>query len=106
MPLSTERFTRLAHTGALSRHPTDPELSAWSAALVPLMDSPAALLLEAGDLVGGLFESAEYVALSTTDAQYVADLYLAFYARVSDAEGQTFWEDAVAADGRAAVLSA
>lgn len=106
MPLSTSRFSITAHTGALSRRPTDPELAAWLAALNPKIDTPAPLLAEAQERVGDLFESAEYIALSTTDPEYVEDLYLAFFGHVADAPGQSFWEDAVAADGRAAVLAA
>jgi hypothetical protein len=64
------------------------------------------LLAEAQDRVADLFESAEYLALATTDPEYVAGLYLAFFGHVADAPGQSFWEDAVAADGRSAVLVA
>jgi hypothetical protein len=106
MPLSTERFTVTAHTGALSRRPTDPELADWLDALNPLIDTPGPLLAEAQMRVADLFESAEYLALSTTDSEYVEDLYLAFFGHVADAPGQAFWEEAVDNDGRPAVLEA
>lgn len=104
MPLSTERFSTTAFTGALSRRPTAPELSAWLAALNPKIDTPAPLLIEAQSRVGSLFVSTEYTALSTTDAEYVEDLYLAFFGHVADAPGQAFWEAEVASTSRAAVL--
>lgn len=106
MPLSTARFSITAFTGSLNRRPTDPELSAWLAALNPLVETPAALLAEAQARVAGLFESAEYVALATTDPEYIEDLYLSFLGHVPDAAGQIAWEAAVAADGRTNVLVA
>jgi hypothetical protein len=106
MPLSTVRFTRTAFTGALSRVPTDPELSAWTASLDSKIDTPGPLLAEAQTRVASLFEGAEYLALATTNPEYVEDLYLSFLGHVGDEAGQLAWEAAVAADGRSAVLVA
>lgn len=105
MPLSTERFTRLAHTGALSRQPAAGELSDWTGALGPLVDSPAALLAEAGSLVAALFNSAEYTALATSASAYVEDLHLAFFGRVPTSDEQTYWQAQITATSRAAVLA-
>lgn len=106
MPLSTTRFTITAHTGALSRRPTDPELAEWTAGLDSKMDTPGPLLTEAQTRVADLFESAEYIALSTTDPEYVEGLYLAFLGHVGDAAGQAHWESEVVSTSRADVLVA
>jgi hypothetical protein len=106
MPLSTERFSITAYTGALSRRPTTLELTAWLAALNPLVNSPAPLLTEAKSRVGGLFTSSEYLALATSNSAYVQGLYLSFYGHTPDAPGQAFWEADVVANGRAATLNA
>lgn len=106
MPLSTERFTITAYTGALSRRPDDTELSDWLAALNLLIDTPGPLLAEAQTRVADLFESAKYPALSTTTPEYVEDLYLAFYGHVADAAGQAHWEAEVGSVGRTNVLVA
>ena len=104
MALSIPRFTTQSFTGALARQPDNTERAAWLAALNAKVDTPARLLTEAQSKVGGLFESSEYVARGRTDEEYVSDLYLGFFAHVSDPTGQTFWESQVAATSRAAVL--
>lgn len=89
-----EEFIRNFYIGALAREPTAPEL-----------ETEMDLLLEA---VGGrqwywaaaqiglrLFTSAEYVARTRTNAEFVDDVYLAYLQRPGDAQGITDWLTAI-----------
>lgn len=89
-----EEFIRNFYLGALAREPTGGELS-----------TELALLIEA---VGGrqwywaaaqiglrLFTSAEYIARSRTNAQFVDDCYLAYLQRSGDMQGIADWLTAI-----------
>lgn len=98
------QFTEKAFLGSVQRVPTGGERDAWVAALETAIDtSEAALLTEARSRVKGLFTSAEYVALATTDEQFVTDLYAAYLARVAEPEGRADWLEALGSFTRSEV---
>jgi hypothetical protein len=92
------QFTDKAFLGALNRLPTTGgggELPAWLAALATAIASGvAAVVTEAATLVKAIFEGAEYLALSTSNTNFVTNLYAAYLGRVPDALGQA-WIDAL-----------
>src|SRR5262249_11422718 len=91
--LKPAMFTEKAFLGALKREPTSTETTAWVGALDPLITAgnSAALLTECQTRVKSLFMGAEYLALATSDEQFIEDLYAGYLARKFDQDGKTFW---------------
>jgi hypothetical protein len=91
-------FAAAYYQGILGRDPSAGELAAAVTALTngcvaETFATSAAARLDA------LFLGAEFLALATTDAQFVAKVYRAYFNREPDAGGQAFWEGELAAGG-------
>lgn len=87
---SVTQYIKDAYNGALDRDPTTPELAAATAALQAACTAETTLA-ETLDFFTDLFASAEYLALATTDTEYVSDLYQSILGRPADAGGLAFW---------------
>lgn len=84
------QYIKDAYNGALNRDPSGGELSTAEADLGSACAAETTLA-ETKDFFDGIFLSAEYVALATTNAEYLEDLYQAVLGRPSDPGGFTFW---------------
>lgn len=105
--LTFAEFTFQSFDGALSRSPDVTEHGDWTADLETAFGvGPAEMLTVASGLVRGLFESAEYTALATTDDRFVTDLYKTYMGRDPEVGGKTFWLTELAATSRAHLLDA
>lgn len=105
--LTFEEFAFSSFEGALKRSPDVTEHGDWTADLeAAFAVDAAAMLAAASGLVRGLFESAEYAALATTDDRFVADLYKAYLGRDPEAGGKTFWLGELLATDRDHLLDA
>lgn len=105
--LTFEEFTFQSFGGALRRDPEVVEHGDWTSDLeTAFAAGAAAMLTAAAALVRGLFESAEYAALATTDDRFVADLYKAYLGRDPEVGGKTFWLGVLAANDRDHLLDA
>lgn len=84
------QYVRGVYNGALSRVPTSGELSA---AVTALQTGCAAntTLDATKTFLDGIYDSAEFIALGTTNTQYVERLYNGIFARPSDSGGRAFW---------------
>jgi hypothetical protein len=105
--LTFEEFTFQSFDGALKRSPDVTEHGDWTSDLETAFGvSPAEMLTVSSGLVRGLFESAEYTGLATTDDRFVADLYKAYMGRDPEVGGKTFWLTELAATSRSHLLDA
>jgi hypothetical protein len=99
--LTFEEFTFASFGGALRRDPDVTEHGDWTSDLeAAYAGGAAAMLAAASGFVRGLFDSAEYAALATTDDRFVADLYKAYLGRDPEVGGKTFWLGELAANDR------
>lgn len=88
-PTATQ-YVRAVYLGALGRVPTGTELSNGVTALQSGCAANT-MLAATKTLLDTIFTSAEFLALSTTNTQYVEKLYLAVLGRPSDPGGAGFW---------------
>src|SRR6185295_3814010 len=96
-----------AFFGALARAATTLERADWFDALLDARAiSQAALLVEGQSRVISLFNSAEYIARTRTDPEFISDCYMAFLRRAPDEEGAAFWLAELIATSRAHILEA
>jgi hypothetical protein len=101
---SFHTFTNTAFQGAVNRDANSGELSTWNTALLAGWDvDQASLRSAAATKLEALFVSAEYVALNTTDAEFVEDCYECYLGRASDAHGKYAWVQLIPTIGRAGV---
>jgi RHS repeat-associated protein len=86
------QFVKDFYQGAFHRQPTAGELSTWTATLGQAQAQGSGQLLAAAQSLGTtLFNSAEYANLSTSNAQFVTDLYTGYLQRTHDLSGYNFW---------------
>jgi hypothetical protein len=85
-----ELLVRDFYRRALRREPSSRELSGWTARLTRARSRGQALAAVRG-LGSSVFGSTEYVALRTSDARFVSDLYIAYLARRPDPAGYRGW---------------
>lgn len=90
-PVVTQ-YIKDAYNGALDRNPDSGELSAAETDLGSAC-AAGTTLAQTNVFFDDLFNSAEYVALATSDAVYIEDLYQAILGRPSDPGGFAFWFD-------------
>jgi len=75
----------------LGRAPDAGSLAAWNGELARLQSIGVDAREVLFTMAGSLFASAEYAGRARTNAQYVSDLYAAFFNRPADAGGAGFW---------------
>jgi RHS repeat-associated protein len=93
---STSQFVKDFYQGTLQRQPTAPELAQQTALLNQAQLQGQAQLVAAAQALGTtLFTSSEYLALNTTNSQYVTDLYWGYLHRAPDAGGFNNWMNAL-----------
>jgi RHS repeat-associated protein len=89
---SLSQFVNDFYQGALKRPPTAAELQQQTNVLAQAqLQGQAQLIAAAQNLGAMLFNSSEYLALQTTNPQYITDLYQAYLQRLADAPGHAFW---------------
>jgi hypothetical protein len=100
-------FIDRAFWAVLARAPTSGEITDWTTSLEAARAIGAAELQADGfDHLSDLFTSGDYDDRDRTDAEYVSDLYQAFFIRAADEDGAAFWLDQVTSSSRATVLAA
>jgi hypothetical protein len=105
--LTFEEFTFQSFDGALRRSPDVTEHGDWTTDLeTAYATGAAAMLAEASAKVRGLFESAEYASVATTDDRFVTDLYKAYLGRDPEVGGKTFWLGELTSTSRPHLLDA
>lgn len=100
---TVQQYIKSVYRGALNRAPTGPELSAAVSSLTGACPLGTTLTATRAFL-GGIFTGAEYLALATSDAAYIEDMYNAVLDRRSDPGGFAFWSSFLAGSTRAIVL--
>jgi len=89
---SLSQFVKDFYQGTLKRQPYPNELSQWTTTLTQAQLQGQAMLLDAAqDLGTALFTGSEYLALNTSPAQYITDLYAGYLQRAPDQQGYDFW---------------
>ncbi len=92
------------YQGALSRNPNSTELAQWTNTLSQAQARGHAHLIAAAQSLGAtIFTSSEYTNLSTSNGQFVTDLYEAYLQRTPDSEGYNAWVAALATNSRTVV---
>jgi hypothetical protein len=85
-------FVTSFYQGALSRNPNSSELSEWRLKLSQAQAQGFARLIEvAQDLGSAVLTSTEYIALNTSNHDYITHLYAAFLQRTADSGGYSYW---------------
>jgi hypothetical protein len=85
-------YIRDLYQGALARDATLLESDALATALTNASEvSGSEFIREASDAGWDIFGGAEYIARARTNAQFVADVYLAMMGRVAESGGITAW---------------
>jgi RHS repeat-associated protein len=89
-------FVTSFYQGALNRNPNSTELAEWTGKLSQAQAQGNGRLIKvAQDLGAAIFTSSEYTGLTTTNSQYVNDLYESFLQRAADSGGYTNWMNAL-----------
>jgi len=89
---STDQFVKDFYQGVLQRQPSASELTSASGTLSSAQASSASALITAAQNLGAtLFNSSEYAGLSTSNAQFVTDVYWGFLQRAPDTAGYNYW---------------
>lgn len=88
LPLTT--YINDLYLGAYSRDASDAEIASATTAL-DTGCGDIATLAATKTLIDAVFEDAEYTGLSTSNTQYVTDLYESIMGRGPDAGGLAFW---------------
>lgn len=105
--LSVNAFITDFYQGTFARNPTTSELNSTRSSLQTGCAVGGASFRDAAAGLGDdLFTDGEYTARARTDAQYVADLYLAYLGRVGDVDGVSYWTAQVVAQSRTIVRAA
>ena len=87
-------FVTSFYQGALNRNPTSTELADWTGKLSQAQGN-GRLIKVAQDLGAAIFTATEYVNLSTSNSDYVTNLYAAFLQRSPDSGGLSYWLSAL-----------
>jgi len=104
---SISDFVTALYSGSLhGSHPTSGELSSGISTLSAAQaQGPAALLSAAQTLGSTIFNSSDYTGLSTSNAQFVSDLYTGFLQRSPDDSGYAYWQGVLAGSTRASLIN-
>jgi Domain of unknown function (DUF4214) len=87
-----DQYVRSAYLGALGRQPDSTELANGISGLnTGCGTGGTATLAATRTFLGTVFTSAEYIALTTTNAEFIEDVYNAVLGRLSDPGGFAFW---------------
>ncbi len=98
-------FVDAAFLGALGREASAAEITIWRNDLKAADIGISELRAEAKAKIKGLFESDEYDDRARTDAEFVNDLYAAFFNRLPESQAVAdTWITNIGISGRAAVL--
>lgn len=102
---TVEQYIKDAYNGALDRDPTEEE-SDDAVVLLGGACAGGTAISTATEFFTDLFGGAEYTGLTTSDEEYVEDLYQAIQGRPSDPGGFAFWVDNLSGSTRELVLQA
>ncbi|HKG45448.1 MAG TPA: S8 family serine peptidase [Pyrinomonadaceae bacterium] len=101
--ITVDNFVTGFYQGALSRNPNTTELTFWKNQLKDATSLGSADVLSTARYLGNaLFLSSEYIALGTSNTDYVTDLYWAYYQHAPDGN-LSYWVGQVSSVGREAV---
>jgi hypothetical protein len=101
-------FRTYVFTAALARAATSDEARRWRTVInrsVALRDLTR-LAFDVGNLLTGLFSSAEYVARGRTNSQFISDVFGAYFARSASGGEVTTWTAYLGANSRLAMAEA
>src|SRR6266849_4363819 len=86
------QFVQDFYQGVLQRQPNSTELTNWTTTLTQAQAQGQGQLIVAAQSLGAtLFTSSEYSGLSTSNSQFVTDLYAGYLGRVPDGYGGSAW---------------
>jgi RHS repeat-associated protein len=91
---SISQFVQDFYQGVLQRQPNSTELTNWTATLTQAQGQ-GHLIVAAQSLGETLFTSSEYSGLSTSNSQFVTDLYAGYLGRAPDGYGGPAWTAAL-----------
>jgi RHS repeat-associated protein len=96
-----EDYVKNFYQSALNRQPTSTELNSWLSTLRAAYLQGLQQYWDGMRSLGQtLFTSAEYIARSRSNDDFVEDLYRAFLYRASDPSGKAYWVSMVPINGR------
>jgi RHS repeat-associated protein len=89
---SISQFVQDFYQGVLQRSPNSTELTNWTTTLTQAQSQGQGQLIVAAQSLGAtLFTSSEYSGLSTSNGQFVTDLYAGYLGRSPDSGGYNAW---------------